>query len=198
MCGRVLLLCLLVLSLVTIVWSLVLFKAQCTFWKPLHGLCNVWFSCHMPLKWFLHSPNHSTRKGGPCWRAWEIRPEHGACRAREGVLQNLIYKNMYTKKCSGHARENTGTKSIEIYLKYCCWSAQTLQTGCPGVGALTILFKGGVLLMLQDQVMFVLLEADDCDLAGRKRIPNLAGFFFFFSNGTDLRQNNLFPSYTEE
>lgn len=111
------------------------------------------------------------------------RAVHPECSARGGGLQNLIYKNMAggdslcTRRVLGMPGKKPAVKAIEIYLKYCCWSVQTLQTECPVVEALTNLLTSGVLLVLQYQVMFVQLEAADCDLAGKKRMPNLAGSF---------------------
>lgn len=62
------------------------------------------------------------------------------------------------------------------------------------MGALTNFLKGGVLLTLQYQVMFVQLEADDCGLAGKKACQ----IWQVLSNVTDLRQSNHLPSYTAE
>lgn len=74
------------------------------------------------------------------------------------------------RKSTGHAREKNGTKICRNLL-------QLLYLKCPLAGALTNLLTGGVWLILQHQVMFVQLEAADCDLAGKERIPHLAGSF---------------------
>lgn len=81
------------------------------------------------------------------------------------------------KKSIGHATEKTGSKTYRNLLQLLLLKCTNSVNRVPSCRSSNKTFLMGGLLILQHQVMFVQLEADDCDLGEKKRIPDLAGSF---------------------